>query len=35
MSERSLTNGEVALVRSIFGNAIDVSKIRIYNRHWN
>lgn len=32
--ERSLTPGEVALARSIFGKAIDYAKVRIRRRKW-
>lgn len=32
--ERSLTIGEVALVRSVFGEAIDCRKVRVRRRRW-
>ena len=32
--ERSLTNGEVELARSIFGETIDYSKVRLIKRKW-
>ena len=32
--ERPLTNGEVELARSIFGEAIDYSKVRLIKRKW-
>ena len=31
---RSLTNGEIALARSIFADAIDYSKVRLVRRKW-
>ena len=31
---RSLTAGEIALARSIFGDAIDYSKVRMVRRKW-
>lgn len=31
---RSLTRGEIALARSIFGDAIDYEIVRLYNRKW-
>ena len=34
MERRSLTPGEVELVRSIFGNAIDTSKVRLVRGKW-
>ena len=35
MNERSLTGGEVALARSIFGEAIDYSKVRLVRgKYW-
>jgi hypothetical protein len=33
-SGRRLTPGEIALVRSVFGDAIDVGRVRIHNRRW-
>ena len=33
-SSRSLTPGEIALARSIFGDAIDYSKVRMVRRKW-
>lgn len=33
-SERSLTQGEVALARSVYGDAIDYDRVRIANRKW-
>jgi hypothetical protein len=32
--DRSLTPGEIALARSIFGEAIDYSKVRMIRRKW-
>ena len=34
MTSRALTDAEVALTRSMFGDAIDTSKVRINNRKW-
>ena len=34
MKSRSLTLGEVALARSIFGDAIDYSKVRLFEGKW-
>ena len=34
MSERSLTTREIALARSVFGDAIDYAKVSIRNRKW-
>ena len=34
MSSRGLTDAEVALTRSVFGDAIDTTKVRINNRKW-
>jgi hypothetical protein len=34
MQCRSLTPGEVALARSIFGDAIDYSKVRLFRGKW-
>jgi len=34
MECRSLTSGEVALARSIFGDAIDYSKVRLFRGKW-
>ena len=34
MSGRSLTPGEIALARTIFGNAIDYAKVRIHREKW-
>lgn len=34
MERRSLTPGEIALARSIFGSAIDYSKVRLVLRKW-
>ena len=31
---RRLTDGEVALARSVFGDAIDYARVRVYNRKW-
>ena len=31
---RSLTPGEIALARSVFGDAIDYSKVRLVRRKW-
>lgn len=33
-AERALTTGEIALARSMFGNAIDYSKVRLVRRKW-
>ncbi len=33
-SERGLTPGEVALVRSVFGEAVDCERVRIHRRRW-
>ena len=33
-SSRSLTPGEIALARSLFGDAIDYSKVRMVHRKW-
>ena len=33
-SSRSLTPGEIALARSVFGDAIDYSKVRMVHRKW-
>ncbi len=32
--ERALTKGEVALVRSVFGDAIDTAPVRVRRRKW-
>lgn len=34
MRSRSLTVGEIAMVRAIFGGAIDVSKVRLIEAKW-
>jgi len=34
MESRSLTPGEVELARSVFGEAIDYSKVRLFNGKW-
>ena len=34
MQSRPLTSGEIALSRSIFGNAIDYSKVRLVKGKW-
>ncbi len=34
MLDRPLTPGEVALARSIFGDAIDYSRVRLFKRKW-
>ena len=34
MNSRPLTSGELALVRSVFGDAIDYSKVRLFKRKW-
>lgn len=31
---RSLTSGEIALARSVFGDAIDFAKVRLVRRRW-
>ena len=34
MDRRPLTSGEVGLARSVFGDAIDYSKVRLVKRKW-
>jgi hypothetical protein len=34
MSDRPLTAGEIALARSVFGEAIDYTKVRLVRRKW-
>jgi hypothetical protein len=34
MTERALTAGEIELARSIFGGAIDYSKVRLFEGKW-
>lgn len=34
MGERSLTNGEIALAESVYGNSIDYSKVKIHDDKW-
>lgn len=34
MSPRSLTEGEIALARSVFGDAIDYGRVRLHHRKW-
>lgn len=34
MTGRTLTGGEAALSRSMFGDAIDYDRVRIHNRRW-
>ena len=34
MVDRPLTSGEIALVRSVFGDAIDCSRVRMIRRKW-
>lgn len=34
MTDRSLTPAEIALARSVFGDAIDYAPVRIANRKW-
>ena len=34
MTSRPLTPGEIALTRSVFGDAIDTAPVRIHNRKW-
>ena len=34
MDERGLTQGEIAMARSIFGDAIDYSRVRLFRRKW-
>ncbi|CAM3057353.1 Vgr related protein [Sphingomonas antarctica] len=34
MESRGLTDAEVALTRSVFGDAIDTTEVRINNRKW-
>ena len=34
MKGRALTSGEIALARSIFGDAIDYGQVRLFNRKW-
>lgn len=33
-ASRALTNGEIALARSVFGDAIDYSAVRLIRRKW-
>ena len=33
-ASRSLTSGEIALARSVFGDAIDYAKVRLVRRRW-
>lgn len=34
MTSRSLTDAEIALARSMFGQAIDYGPVRVHNRKW-
>jgi len=34
LTGRALTDGEVALARSMFGSAIDYGRVRVHNRRW-
>ena len=34
MTSRMLTDGEIMLARSVFGNAIDYVRVRIHERKW-
>jgi len=34
MTGRALTNGEIALARTLFGDEIDYQKVRVYFRPW-
>jgi hypothetical protein len=34
MQSRSLSNGEIALLRSVFGNAIDYARVRLIQGKW-
>jgi hypothetical protein len=34
VDERALTRGEIALARSVFGDAIDYARVRLLNRKW-
>ncbi|MCI4590188.1 vgr related protein [Sphingobium sp. BYY-5] len=34
MSSRPLTSDEIALARSMFGNAVDYARVRVHNRKW-
>ena len=34
MDSRPLTPGEVAIARSVFGDAIDYAKVRLFKRKW-
>ena len=34
MDERALTPGEIELARSVFGDAIDYSRVRMIRRKW-
>ena len=34
MTSRALTDGETALARSVFGDAIDYARVRIHQRKW-
>jgi len=35
MADRGLTPGEIQLARSVFGDAIDYSKVRVTKEYWN
>lgn len=34
MSSRPLTNGEITLARSVFGDAIDYDRVKVFARKW-
>lgn len=34
MTSRPLTPGEIALTRSVFGDAVDTAPVRVHNRKW-
>ena len=34
MAKRALTDGEIALARTVFGGAIDYARVRIHRRKW-
>ena len=34
MEERPLTPGEIAMARSVFGDAVDYDRVRLFRREW-
>ena len=34
MDARGMTSGEIALARSVFGNAIDYGRVRLFKKKW-